>query len=1188
MKQTVLIGLGGTGSRVVNNVARILQEKSININDGVVTCAVLDTNQADNELINQSGTNIPVIPTCDERTIDQYLKLYAGTDPLSWCPYSRAFGAESMIDGASEMRVKSRIAFMDTMSTGKIFDLQNAIEKVFHNRPGTPEKIRVMVVSSLSGGTGSGMFIQVALWLRKFFKGRNCQSTIRGIFLLPDIFIRTVANIRNDSKKKLYHYANAYAAIRELNAINKVIKDKVQLEQPLIIQDLFDSRAPQAKPVFDNAFFIDDVDQKGAAFDSIGTYEEMVAQIVYMQLYAPMHSELSSVEDNLFRAFERSSEPVYGSCGTARAEYPSDTVARYCALRAAQDSIAEGWGKIDAEIDALIQEEKNAEKDGAVILKRISRRDMFVKLFDERSQKTGEEIGQDDKLFVSIKKDVFDESREFTGNGDETTEILTCKIETFMNLLDEEIQKKVTECGGCEKVGQIGNKLPDPETPENFYDGLVEELQGAREKEKATVTKVLKDFDENCKDYSEAIIRAIVTLDMGAVNRNNEKSLFGLFQKKDPDGSDYFIHPVAAKYLLYKLAKAIEERQSRLAVNKRRSDAQTGDTKKVSFDNPKTRKKETLDEYWEQLGFFTSKSEIQHFIRQYKKFNTENKALCLQYEAEYLTQLVLKSLSEKVKDLIETIETLFKDFPKLDKKLSEEIEENVKVNESGLSKVMYVYAKKDHKEEKYQSLGMDLMGRNDELYKEVIQAVYGKFCAAHRPNAEKNKQYVQKSIISVFHQMIVASYEKLVKTAYREDIYLDIIQAIRDEADYEYNHNKKPVDTAVDPFNNELEEQRRAKRYHDAIIGYRDKLAHKAVPFLQAQPDASLAVISDIKGLSINEDNEIWMTTEDGTRFQIQLQTTLTFWGFHPDTVAKFPSLEAALGTNKATAASVGYGINELYCYSSIYGVKAEAVDKFNENHGGDYYKYYSAVINGMIQNNSEIDTPHIDKTWHEFLPYVSASRQEKAKQTFNKAFWRAIAYGRISLDSHGKYQIHEMIKDTYGTVRPNKRQLLQSGRPIAETDISRLIKALKVYPDFELKIAKELDAYFEKDVEEMTTYIGTEIIQGLLTDGDLNPVTMIVRYALAKDTPAEDKNDLLGGLEKALEDVASRYYKNRTPEEIGEAKVKLCHRIYEKSSMTKKNAVLEEWVKAFKRLKLIVDDCQGDDGTGTEVVDII
>ena len=85
-----------------------------------------------------------------------------------------------------------------------------------------------------------------------------------------------------------------------VNALNKVVKGNWKPKQPIIINDLFDSRNPPRKPVFDNAFFIDAVDANGASFKSIGAYEEMVAQVVYMQLYAPMYNEMISVEDNLF------------------------------------------------------------------------------------------------------------------------------------------------------------------------------------------------------------------------------------------------------------------------------------------------------------------------------------------------------------------------------------------------------------------------------------------------------------------------------------------------------------------------------------------------------------------------------------------------------------------------------------------------------------------------------------------------------------------------------------------------------------------------------------------------------------------------------------------------------------------------------------------------------------------------
>lgn len=1197
MKQTVLLGLGGTGSRVVNNVAKILQEKDIVINDGIVTCAVLDTNQSDNDLISGSGTGIPVIPTCDERTIDQYLAIYAGKNPRTWCPYSESFGQETMIDGASELRVKSRIAFMDTMESDKIDELKAAIGRVFHHRNGEPEKVRVMLVSSLAGGTGSGSFIQVALWLRKFFAERNCLATIRGVFLLPDIFVENCDSVKKNPRKKLYHYANAYAAIRELNAINKVIKRNYTPDRRIIIDGLFDSDNPTKKPVFDNAFFIDNVDANGASFNTVSAYEKMVAQIVYMQLYAPMQSELYSVEDNLYRSFERSPEPIYGSCGTARAEYPAKAVAKYCALRAAADSIREGWSRIDSEIDDLIAEEKNAEKDGFIPKNRVVRRDMFVKLFDEKSNKTGNQVGAEDRLFVSIKNDVFNESRKLTGKGNETTPDNTCKVAAFMSNLESRITAYVKDNGGCKKITSLVASLPaatDTEnapsnTHVNFSEGLVNTLKGLPEQELTVIQSVVKNFEENGEEAAKELIRAIVPLDMGSINRNDECSLFGIFQKKDANGNVYFVHPVAAKYLLYKLSCAIEEKQSTLAVEDRKKKALKGDDK-VSFDNPKTRKKETLREYWKQLGLVTSKSEIQHFINAYRKYNTANDLLCKQFEAELLTQLVLKSLGEYVTKLIASIEVLFRDFRYVEDKINEDIDDNVDENENDLEKVLYVFAKREHKEFIYDSLNIDLTGRNDDLYRELVEAVYGSFCVTERPNAKSNKKYEGVSVIESFYNSLVGSFTDLVSTnsTYRDLIYFDIVDAIYKETDYEYEKSSPSKAVSGNPFNGANEKALKDKRREDAIDSYRNKLLTKAKPFLRVTPSEMMTVREDKDGITVDENSEIWMTTYDGTKILVPIQTKLTFWGFHPDIVEKCPAIEAKLGANKATSSSAGYGPNELYCYSSIYGIKAEEIPKFNEQGGGDYYKYYSAVLNDMLRSKSEIDTPHIDKTWHEFLPYVSSTKQNSSQQVFFKAFWKAIAYGRICLDRSGNYQIALPKRDSYGKINYKKETLFEDGREISAAEVDRLIIALMNTPVFELEMAEKLEEAYEEDIKGMTTYIGTKVISGLVTEGNLNPVTMITRYSKAKGSIVSVRDDLVGALGVILNDVASHYNLNREERQIEDAKIKLCYRIYEKCNMTSKTLLLEYWGDDFKRLKLIADDTVTDGDDGGVVEDII
>ena len=153
MAQTLLLGLGGTGSRIVNHVVADLRKKNMAINDGKICCAVLDTNDNDRGKIEESGTRIPVIATSKNRTVEEYMMMYADRGVLDWMPDSLALRQEKMQDGASQMRPKSRLAFFDTIESGDIKALETEISRLFNDRDGA--KIRVMIVSSLAGGTGT-------------------------------------------------------------------------------------------------------------------------------------------------------------------------------------------------------------------------------------------------------------------------------------------------------------------------------------------------------------------------------------------------------------------------------------------------------------------------------------------------------------------------------------------------------------------------------------------------------------------------------------------------------------------------------------------------------------------------------------------------------------------------------------------------------------------------------------------------------------------------------------------------------------------------------------------------------------------------------------------------------------------------------------------------------------------------
>ena len=88
MAQTLLIGLGGTGSRVVNNVVKELHLNGQEINNGEMCCAVLDTNVNDNGAIVDSNTGVPVIPTSKAQRIRGYFEEYHHLHMETWCPQS--------------------------------------------------------------------------------------------------------------------------------------------------------------------------------------------------------------------------------------------------------------------------------------------------------------------------------------------------------------------------------------------------------------------------------------------------------------------------------------------------------------------------------------------------------------------------------------------------------------------------------------------------------------------------------------------------------------------------------------------------------------------------------------------------------------------------------------------------------------------------------------------------------------------------------------------------------------------------------------------------------------------------------------------------------------------------------------------------------------------------------------------
>lgn len=1162
MAQSLLIGLGGTGSRVVNNVVKELHLNKKEINDGEICCAVLDTNVNDNASIVDSNTGVPVIPTSKAQKIRGYFEDYHHLHMETWCPQSPAFLEESMIDGASELRVKSRIAFMDCLESGVTDQLECMIHDVLRNNSGS--KIRIMIVSSLSGGTGSGMFIQVALWLRKYLS--ESQITIRGIFMLPDVFVTTVKDIRDNRATKVRHYCNAYAAIRELNTITKIKKNNtVELPEKIELGNLFDSitDADSGKPVYDFAFFVDDKDENGVRLESISEYEKMVAQLVYMQLYAPMKNDMYSEEDNKFLSFIENEEPLYGSCGTSKAVYPTDSVKMYCAIRAAQDSLTGGWKKIDSEIEALLEEKKQNEKDGIFSSEAIDVREQFIKIFNEKTSVKADETGKD-RFFLSISKDIKNEAKG--KEGDKVVIKYTDKVDDFVKLLkSEKIDVVVTNNSGTADFAINADAFVSA-------DHTKDELLARIKNDESGLEEVLNSFDKKVEEYADGIVNSVFPYSMGEVKASNRCTIYGLLTKLNDMGVWDFIHPVAARYVLYKLVENLERALKGIALNDSRKEALTGGDIGAQFDNKATAATEESAE-----AFLNSKKWYQgegafldDFEKRYAQFITSKIVLCEKYEKECLQLSVFRKLIERLNGLIKLIEVFFENLDDVQHKLDSGLADNISETNGIVGKTMYIYGGPKDKEAIYKTLDLELDRSNVQINKSVIDAIYGGLCAKKRPSNSDNAAYVNVGVIAAFIQETISSFKDKIDNdaSNSEKVNMNICTALCKASDDEFKAKGGKVKESggIEDFdltsgtvkvNNEAEQ-----RYKMAFVGCKDKLFRMAAPFLIHEKEVS--------------DNPLGVGTA----------STKTFWGFSPEVKTAYKFVEAELKINADLQTDEAYPKNELYCYRAVYGLEAAYIPKFNELKGGDYYTCYNAVVSGMVNDadgrqgaRAYVRTPHLDMNWHRILPYITEEKQRQDELEFFHGFWLAIAYGMIKTDKDGDVYIRRSVDGGYGSFIDDDIAVIHKNKHVTKTDVAKLIEVLRTDKVFTGSDIPKLEQRFNDEMEEMVTYVGTEVLKGLTTKkDDLNPINVVSRY---NETPRHNKlvsAALIGALEKIASELASRYNLERSDKQLEGAKYRICRKIYDSSKRTKgKSEVFGRWEAAFEKYKIKEDDSTGN-----------
>lgn len=337
---TMFLGLGGSGSKVVNAIAgKLRQHPNFDNFRHLIHAVAIDTNKADlNSMKNVPDSNRFLVSAFDRRS---YVERKRGKFELDedhmltqwvhdWYQFREAQGA-----GAGQIRVESRLGLyynLEEDRAGILRSLNRMLDA--STRPDNPFRdnedrvINVMIYASVAGGTGSGGFIPSAYLLQDLIRDHGWgRANIVGTLMLPSVF---TANVEQALHADIN--ANGYAALKELEYCTKLGYENNINE----IEFHFDPNKRERKFVYNRPFSICYLVDKPSEL-SVEKYTNAIADSAYLQIFSPLIGAQAGEYDN----YDKHQKTLalgnfsvhFGSFGAAVLVLPKDDILHYSALR---------------------------------------------------------------------------------------------------------------------------------------------------------------------------------------------------------------------------------------------------------------------------------------------------------------------------------------------------------------------------------------------------------------------------------------------------------------------------------------------------------------------------------------------------------------------------------------------------------------------------------------------------------------------------------------------------------------------------------------------------------------------------------------------------------------------------------------------------------------------------------------
>lgn len=362
MTPTVIVGLGGTGKEILIKIRRMIVESYGSLDSlPIVSFVHIDTEQNAKVSEPQSVLKQDISLTPVEQVWAKVENAKALLNSIGSYPYLEEWfpgelrGTDSILAGAGQIRALGRFAFsLNYPAVKSAFEnAKNRIighEKFMLDQGVQLDKgINCFIVCSLSGGTGSGMVLDLAYNLRDWLPASSLPQT-SAYLVLPGAFAGLGDRV----------IANAYAALMELNHYSKT-NTRFECQYSSSPSERITSQSGQDTP-FNFCYLVGNSNEKVTLPTLNGTLE-MVAQNIFLDFSSGFSQYKKLVRDNI-RKHWASPDPLgypqnFISFGLSSIQFPVRRVSQACSSRLAAQVVAhwENADRIPGAMRDLIQTE---------------------------------------------------------------------------------------------------------------------------------------------------------------------------------------------------------------------------------------------------------------------------------------------------------------------------------------------------------------------------------------------------------------------------------------------------------------------------------------------------------------------------------------------------------------------------------------------------------------------------------------------------------------------------------------------------------------------------------------------------------------------------------------------------------------------------------------------------------------